>query len=80
SFLLPLQKNKTVIEFKLQDGDYIELVQLLKRVKIVMSGGEAKMLIADGRVKRNGEIETRKRAKIRVGETVETLGKTIVVI
>lgn len=69
-----------MIEFKLQDGDYIELVQLLKRVKIVMSGGEAKMLIADGQVKRNGEIETRKRAKIRVGETVETLGKTIVVI
>ncbi|MDR1552209.1 MAG: RNA-binding S4 domain-containing protein [Prevotellaceae bacterium] len=69
-----------MIEFKLQNGEYIELVQLLKRVKIAMSGGEAKMLIADSQVKRNGKIETRKRAKIRVGETVETMGKTIAVI
>jgi ribosome-associated protein len=69
-----------VIEFKLQNGDYIELIQLLKRVKIAMSGGEAKMLVADRKVKRNGETETRKRAKIRVGETIETLGKTIVVV
>ncbi|MDR2125632.1 MAG: RNA-binding S4 domain-containing protein [Prevotellaceae bacterium] len=69
-----------MIEFKLQNGDYIELIQLLKRVKIAMSGGEAKMLVADRKVKRNGETETRKRAKIRVGETIETLGKTIVVV
>jgi ribosome-associated protein len=69
-----------VIEFKLQDGDYIELVQLLKRIKIVMSGGEAKMLINDGKVKRNGAIETRKRAKIRVGEIVEIFDKTIIII
>ncbi|MDR1199225.1 MAG: RNA-binding S4 domain-containing protein [Prevotellaceae bacterium] len=68
------------MEFKLQDGDYIELVQLLKRVKITMSGGEAKMLIAEGQVKRNGVTETRKRAKIRVGETVETQGKTVVIV
>jgi ribosome-associated protein len=68
------------MEFKLEEGDYIELVQLLKRVKVAASGGEAKMLIADEQVKRNGEIETRKRAKIRVGETIETLGKTITVV
>jgi ribosome-associated protein len=69
-----------VMEFKLQDGDYIELVQLLKRVKIAMSGGEAKMLIAEGQVKRNGVTETRKRAKIRIGETVEALGKAVVIV
>jgi ribosome-associated protein len=68
-----------VIEFKLQNGDYIELVQLLKRVKITMSGGEAKMLIANEQVKRNGQIETRKRAKIRIGENIEVAGKTIVI-
>ncbi|MDR0420916.1 MAG: RNA-binding S4 domain-containing protein [Prevotellaceae bacterium] len=68
------------MEFKLQNGDYIELVQLLKYVKIAMSGGEAKMLINNGQVKRNGIIETRKRAKIRIGETIETLGKTVVII
>jgi ribosome-associated protein len=75
-----LQKNKIVIEFKLEIGDYIELVQLLKRVKVAMSGGEAKMLIAEERVKRNGHTETRKRAKIRVGESIEVLGKIIVVV
>ncbi|MDR1984333.1 MAG: RNA-binding S4 domain-containing protein [Prevotellaceae bacterium] len=69
-----------MIEFKLQNGDYIELVQLLKRVKIAMSGGEAKMLITNEQVKRNGEIETRKRAKIRVGENIEVSGKTIVIV
>ena len=69
-----------MIEFKLIDGDYIELVQLLKRVRVTMSGGEAKMFIAEGEVKRNGEVETRKRAKIRVGETIELFGQTIVVV
>jgi ribosome-associated protein len=69
-----------VIEFKLQNGDCIELVQLLKRMKIAMSGGEAKMIIADRRVKRNGTIETRKRAKIRVGEIIEVFDKKIVII
>jgi ribosome-associated protein len=69
-----------VVEFKLIDGDYIELVQLLKRVKIAMSGGEAKMFITDEQVKRNGQIEIRKRAKIRVGETIELFGQTIVVV
>ncbi|MDR2064744.1 MAG: RNA-binding S4 domain-containing protein [Prevotellaceae bacterium] len=68
------------MEFKLQNGDHIELVQLLKRVKIVMSGGEAKMLINNRQVKRNGVIETRKRAKIRVGEIIEIHDKTIVII
>jgi ribosome-associated protein len=68
-----------MIEFILKEGDYIELVQLLKCVKIAMSGGEAKMLVASEQVKRNGVIETRKRAKIRVGEIIETMGKSIVV-
>lgn len=69
-----------MIEFKLVEGDYIELVQLLKRLKIAQSGGEAKMLITDELVKRNGETETRKRAKIRVGEVIEVLGKTISIV
>lgn len=68
-----------MIKFILKEGDYIELVQLLKRVKVAMSGGEAKMLVADGQVKRNGVVETRKRAKIRDGEIIEIMGKSIVV-
>jgi ribosome-associated protein len=50
---------------------YIELFKLLKVLDLVDSGANAKFLIADGYVLRNGEIETRKRAKIRKGDIVE---------
>ena len=38
---------------------------------MVDSGANAKFLIADGYVLRNGEVETRKRAKIRKGDIIE---------
>ncbi len=53
--------------FKLED-DYIELYKLLKVLDLVDSGGQAKMIVADGYVLRNGETETRKRAKIIKGD------------
>jgi ribosome-associated protein len=53
------------------DGDYIELCNLLKLVGPVNSGGEAKKAIVDGHVKVDGAIETRKKCKIRVGQSVE---------
>ncbi len=59
-----------IIEFELQD-EYIELYKLLKVLDLVDSGAEAKLIIAEGYVKRNGEVETRKRAKIEAGETIE---------
>ena len=55
------------IEFQLQT-EYIDLLQLLKATSIVMSGGEAKMLVDDGFVTVNGEIEHRRRRKLRVGD------------
>ena len=55
------------VEFKLED-EYIELFKLLKVLDLVDSGAEAKMIVAEGYVSRNGEVETRKRAKIRAGE------------
>jgi ribosome-associated protein len=48
----------------------INLTQLLKRAGLVISGGEAKSLIADGQVKVNGEVELRKRRQLRVGDVV----------
>ena len=57
------------IEFQLQT-EYIDLLQLLKATSIVMSGGEAKMLVDDGYVTVNGEIEHRRRRKLRVGDVV----------
>ncbi|WP_457744051.1 RNA-binding S4 domain-containing protein [Sulfurimonas sp.] len=55
--------------FKLED-DYIELFKLLKVLDLVNTGGQAKMIVADGYVFRNGVVETRKRAKIIVGDTL----------
>lgn len=48
--------------------EYIELYKLIKLLDLVDSGADAKMIVAGGHVIRNGEVETRKRAKIRAGE------------
>jgi len=60
------------MQFKIT-GEYIELYKLIKAADLVDSGGEAKQIIEQEYVKRNGEIETRKRAKILVGEII-TIG------
>ena len=49
----------TAAVFTLQ-GEYIELKALLKLTDLVSSGGEAKMLISEGQVLVDGEIEMRK--------------------
>ena len=66
-----------MLEFELTE-EYIELIKLLKVLQIAESGDMAKALVEAGEVRRNGEIETRKRAKIRRGETIEVLGETII--
>lgn len=60
-----------MIEFELDSHEYIELHNLLKVVGLVESGGVAKTLIAEGLVKVNGNVELRKRCKIRTGQVVE---------
>lgn len=64
------------MKFELEE-EYIELFKLLKVMSVAESGGHAKMLIEEGAVKRNGEVETRKRAKIVLGERIEVGGKVI---
>jgi ribosome-associated protein len=57
---------------RLNVGDReINLTQVLKLASWVMNGGEAKALIADGRVRVNGEVELRKRRKMALGDRVE---------
>lgn len=51
--------------------EYIELYKLLKLLDLVDSGAQAKLLIAEGYVRRNAEVELRKRAKIHSGDTLE---------
>lgn len=52
------------------EGEYIELNQLLKLVGICDSGGAGKMLVAQGNVSVDGQIELRKTCKIRAGQVV----------
>ncbi len=67
-----------MIEFELQT-EYIELIKLLKLLRLVESGGQAKLFVEDGLVFLNGEVEYRKRAKIRKGDQVQVDDQVIVV-
>jgi ribosome-associated protein len=58
----------------------IDLSKLLKLDNVVSGGGEAKILISEGGVKLNGEVETRKRKKVFVGDIVEYLDRAIQVV
>lgn len=69
------------IEFELRDGEeFIPLISLLKAVGIVESGSMAQEVVVAGLVKRNGEIELRKRAKIIAGDTIEFEDYHIIVV
>ncbi len=48
----------------------INLTQALKLAGWVDHGGQAKALIADGHVRVNGAVETRKRRQMTVGDTI----------
>lgn len=62
--------------FKIE-GEHIELIQLLKVMGIAQTGGHAKIIVNEGVVIRNGEVETRKRAKLISGDVLEIEDLTI---
>ncbi|GGP16158.1 RNA-binding S4 domain-containing protein [Nonomuraea glycinis] len=64
------------LDFELR-SDYIPLCDLLKYCGVTETGGLAKHLIAEGMVLVDGEVELRKRAKIRTGQVVSGDGFTI---
>jgi ribosome-associated protein len=55
----------------------VELYKILKFEGLVGSGGQAKMVIADGLVLLNGKVETRKRKKVVSRDVIEFAGETI---
>ena len=59
-----------MIEFQLE-GEFIPLIQLLKATNLVQTGGEAQIVVSEGLVKYNGNVDTRKRLKVRKGDVVE---------
>ena len=59
------------ISFALREEDtFIPLIALLKATGVVDTGSEAQEVVTAGMVLRNGEVETRKRAKITAGEVI----------
>ncbi|MBD2233616.1 RNA-binding S4 domain-containing protein [Phormidium tenue] len=59
--------------------DYIKLDQFLKQMQAVSTGGQAKLMIQDGEVSVNGEVETRRGRKLVTGDRVSLDGQTWVV-
>ena len=49
----------------------IQLYKVLKFEGLVSNGGEAKALVADGKVLVNGQVETRKRKQIVSGDIID---------
>ena len=68
-----------MIEFDLSGHEYIALHSLLKVTGLCESGGVAKLLISDGLVTVDGDVELRKRCKIRGGQIIVLNGEQIAV-
>ena len=66
-------------EFKIRD-EYIKLGQVLKAAGLVGSGLGAKIVIQNGLVKVDGEIETRRGRKLSGGEVVSFEGEEIHIV
>jgi len=62
------------------EGDYVELCDLLKLLGLTSTGGHAKMVIAEGEVTVNGQVELRKRYKVRVGDEVSFSSQRIRIV
>ena len=68
-------------EISLREGDdYIKLGQLLKKANMMSSGMDAKMVILDGLVSVNGEVELRRGKKIYPGDVVTFEGESVKVV
>ena len=62
------------------DDRPINLTQVLKVGGCAQSGGEAKVLIAGGQVKVNGQVELRKRCQMKAGDTIAIEGGPTIVL
>ena len=59
--------------------DFIKLGQVLKLASVVQDGVEAKYVIQEGKVKVNGEVDTRRGRKCRPGDVIAYNGKQVIV-
>ena len=80
-FSLLLQSAENLIHETMRDVEIthepVELYKILKFEGMAESGSRAKMLISEGQVRVNGEVETRKRRKIVSGDSIQLFDETI---
>ncbi|MBB2951429.1 MULTISPECIES: RNA-binding S4 domain-containing protein [Sphingobacterium] len=62
--------------FKIE-GEYIPLIQLLKALNWVEHGAMAQLVVTEGMVTVNGQVEYRKRMKVRPDDIVEFEGQQV---
>lgn len=63
-----------------EDEEFIKLGQALKKASVVGSGVEAKIVIQDGLVELNGEVEVKRGKKLYDGDIVSYNGETIKIV
>lgn len=62
------------------NNEFIKLGQALKAAGLVSSGVEAKIVIINGEVKVNGEVELQRGKKLRDGDVVSYNGEEIKIV
>lgn len=77
--LMNSKAGGTMETFDLDGRAFVELCDLLKLTGVRASGGAAKLAIAARLVTVDGQVELRKRCKIRPGQVVACEGRRIVV-
>lgn len=61
-------------------GEFIKLGQAMKLADLVDSGVEAKLVIQDGQVSVNGEVEFQRGKKLRNGDIFEFDGSQVQIV
>ena len=60
-----------------EEDEFIKLGQALKKASLVGSGVEAKMVIQDGLVQVNGEVEVQRGKKLHEGDVITFNGESV---
>lgn len=70
-----------MIEVTIRDEDeFIKLGQALKKAGLTGSGVDSKMVILDGLVKVNNQVEVQRGKKLRNGDIVSYNGETVKIV
>ena len=82
--ILPVYLNIrrfSMIEINIRETDeFIKLGQAMKKAGLVSSGVDAKMVILDGLVRVNGEVEYQRGKKLHDGDEFSYNGETVKVV